>query len=178
MRRFFCIRLPIRILYLVDFHLLRRIVFSFCVPVPVVPVRFQRYLLFLILYITIYILISYIYIIENGICIFLIGTTGTTGTFLASSMMHFVDFQPFRKNNSFANLTVFTNSSQPPLHRGFLKLILYLQIKIGFARAVYFGIRRGDFGAVEIIGGGDMSHKEKRLSQLHSCLSSITNALA
>ncbi len=94
------------ILYLIDFQLLREIILWSCVPVPVVPVRFQRYLLFLILYITIYILISYIYIIENGICIFLIGTTGTTGTFLASSMMHFVDFQPFRRNNSLANLTV------------------------------------------------------------------------
>ena len=74
--------------------------FSFCVPVPVVPVRFQRYLLFLILYITIYILISYIYIIENGICIFLIGTTGTTGTFLASSMMYLVDFQLLRRKSA------------------------------------------------------------------------------
>ena len=74
--------------------------FSFCLPIPVLPVRFQRYLLFLILYITIYISISYIYIIENGICIFLIGTTGTTGTFLASSMMHLVDFQLLRRKSA------------------------------------------------------------------------------
>ena len=74
--------------------------FSFCLPVPVVPVNFQRYLFFLILYINIYILISYIYIIENGICIFLIGTTGTTGTFLASSMMHLVDFQLLRRKSA------------------------------------------------------------------------------
>ena len=48
-----------------------------------------------IIYNYIYINKLYIYIIGNGICIFLIGTTGTTGTFLASSMMHFVDFQPY-----------------------------------------------------------------------------------
>ena len=88
------------------------------------------------------------------------------------------DFQPFRKNNSFANLTAFTNSSQPPLHRGFLKLILYLQIKIGFARAVYFGIRRGDFGAVEIICGGEMGYEQQRFAKSESCLSGVADAFA
>lgn len=121
------------ILYLVDFHLLRRIMFSFCLPIPVLPVRFQRYLLFLILYITIYISISYIYIIENGICIFLIGRLEVEDLYFLLNDAFCFDFQPFRKKNSFANLTAFTNSSQPPLHRGFLKLILHLQIQVGFA---------------------------------------------
>ena len=49
--------------------------FSFCLPIPVLPVRFQRYLLFLILYITIYILISYITIIASVDPCFLIDIT-------------------------------------------------------------------------------------------------------